>query len=80
MGEDTDKLLQSLARLERIMEAGFGTLADLIRETNQRVSGLEDRFDNFLTIAGGETRTLHSEVNDLRSRLERLERRFDTTN
>lgn len=68
------------SRLERIMESGFATLADLLRETNHRLDEtnlrlerLEGRFDNFLSTAGGESRELKERVNDLERRVERLE-------
>jgi predicted nuclease with TOPRIM domain len=76
------------SRLERIMETGFATLADLMRETNSRLDEtnnrldetnhrlerLESCFDNFLSTAGGETRELRDRVRDLETRVDKLER------
>jgi len=72
----------AITRLERVMQTGFETLADLQRETNARldahenilvdlageVRGLNARFDNFLT---GEHKKDHDA---LWQRLERVER------
>ncbi|MBI2896381.1 MAG: hypothetical protein HYY06_22680 [Deltaproteobacteria bacterium] len=83
-------------RLERVMQAGFDTLADLLRETNSRLDEtnarlgklearvdetntrlgkLEGRFDNFLKVAGTETRRLRTDVDKLARRVNRLERK-----
>ena len=81
-----DAATQAIKQLQRVMEAGFNTLADVIRETrddlraeiqetNQRLGRLETRFDNFLEVAGRETRKLREEVDDMKARLDRLERR-----
>ncbi|MBI2892763.1 MAG: hypothetical protein HYY06_04375 [Deltaproteobacteria bacterium] len=35
----------AIARLERVIEAGFGTLADLLRETNARLDETNARLD-----------------------------------
>ena len=81
-----DAATQAIKQLQRVMEAGFNTLADVIRETrdelkaeirdtNQRLGRIEDRFDNFLEIAGRETRKLREEVDEMKTRLDRLERR-----
>jgi uncharacterized coiled-coil protein SlyX len=77
------------ARLERIMETGFATLADLIRETNSRLEQtnmrldqtnarlgrLESRFDHFIDTAGTETRKLRTDIDVLTTRVDRLERK-----
>lgn len=77
-----------IAQLKRVMEAGFATLADLQRETNERLErvemrlervevGLErlgGRFDHVLGTAGGESRTLREDLDALTVRVERLER------
>jgi SMC interacting uncharacterized protein involved in chromosome segregation len=70
------------ARLERIMETGFATLADLIRETNSRLDQtnmrlgrLESRFDHFIDTAGTETRKLRTDIDVLTTRVDRLERK-----
>jgi hypothetical protein len=69
------KMEERLDHLARVMERGFDTLADLQRETNERldmltieVRTLTGRFDNFVT---GAHREEHS---DLRTRVERTER------
>ena len=76
-------------RLERIMEAGFATLADLVRETNQRLDRtnerleetnlrlgrLEGRFDHFIETAGEHNRELREELHALAKRVDVLERK-----
>lgn len=77
------------ARLERIMQVGFETLADLQRETNarldqtnarldqtnMRLERLEGRFDNFLEPAGTEVRELRGAVRALERRVDEIERK-----
>ncbi len=78
-----------IAHLARVMQKGFDTLADIGRETNERIDQtnerldqtnerlgrLEGRFDNLIATAGGARRDLREDVEDLRSRVERLERK-----
>ncbi len=80
---------EQIERLARIMEKGFDTLADLAVETNQRLDetnqrldetnrrlgGLEGRFDNFLSVAGGETRRLREDLDALAARVGDLEKK-----
>lgn len=77
----------AIEQLRRVMEVGFGTLADLQRETNERLGRVEvrlervevrlerldGRFDHFLEIAGGEARRLRGDLDALTRRVERLE-------
>jgi uncharacterized coiled-coil DUF342 family protein len=58
--------MEQLERLERIMERGFATLADLARETNARLDETNARLD--------ETNQRLDETNQ---RLASLEGRFD---
>jgi len=73
-----------IEQLRRVMEKGFATLADLQRETNERLDHavdridarlerIEGRFDHFLGTAGGESRQLRDDVDDLQRRVRRLE-------
>lgn len=59
MSEDTQ-------RLERIMETGFATLADLLRETNSRLDETNSRLDE-----------TNGRLDETNSRLGRLESRVD---
>jgi hypothetical protein len=71
MADDDDKLV-------RVMERGFETLSDLIRETNGRlddarrelgdeVRGTNARIDNLIQVSCGETRGLREDVDALRA-------------
>jgi len=69
-----------IEQLRRVMEKGFATLADLQRETNERLDltnarleRIESRFDHFIGTAGSESRTLREDVDDLQRRVRRLE-------
>ena len=42
---------------------------------DERLGRLEGRFDNLIATAGGARRDLREDVEDLRSRVERLERK-----
>jgi hypothetical protein len=70
-----DRVEQRLDRVIAVMERGFDTLADLQRDTNQRLDTLTEemrnmslRFDNFVS---GVHQRDHA---DLRRRVERIER------
>ena len=67
--------LERQDRLERVMQTGFGTLADLVGETNQRLGALEGRFDNLIDLVGHETRDLRTDVDDLKERVDRIEKK-----
>lgn len=73
--------------LAKVMQRGFDTLADLIRETNSRLDStnnrlddvrdgltrLEGRFDNLIDIVGTENRRLWGAVEELQRRVGKLE-------
>lgn len=76
-----------IEQLRRVKEKGFATLADLQRETNDRLDQtntrldeaveqlgrIEGRFDHFLGNAGAESRAIREAVDDLQRRVRRLE-------
>ena len=78
---------EEMTRLERIMETGFNTLADLIRETNSRLDEtisrldetntrlgrLEGRFDHLLGFVGEDSRQTRRDVDELQVRVKKLE-------
>lgn len=66
---------QDTARLERIMQAGFDTLADLLRELSEGQSATNGRLDNLIAISGGETRQLRQDVDALERRVSELEKK-----
>jgi hypothetical protein len=81
--------MEQLERLERIMERGFATLADLARETNARLdetnarldetnarlASLEGRFDRFIVVAGEANRGLRGDLDALSQRVNVLEKK-----
>lgn len=73
MADDTQQLA-------RVMERGFDTLADRIRENTEAIrdNGREidvtsARLDDLIALSGGETRRLREDVDALRDRVEALE-------
>lgn len=67
------------------MQKGFDTLADLIRETNDKldtirtelgkqIAATNGRLDNLIVIAGEQTRGLRQDVDALKARMDALVR------